>query len=106
MAVSGALVRGGILTPPIVGYDTNRPQKEGLYRIACYLFNQQAMALGLRVNGSAGAASFKRHRGAHARIEYSTYYVGHLPLRRRAVIKTLGFLLRRLAVPMMKRKQL
>jgi len=106
MAVSGALIRGDILTPPVVGYDTDRPQKEGLYRIACYLFNQQAMTQGLRVNGSAGAASFKRHRGAHARIEYSAFYVGHLPLRRRAVIKTLAVLLNRLAVPMMKRKQL
>lgn len=106
VAIAGSLVRGGILTPPIVGYDTSRPQKEGLYRIACYLFSEDARAMGVRVNGSAGAASFKRHRGATAQIEYSAFYIRHLPNKQQRTIKQLAYLLNSFAVPIMKKKQL
>lgn len=106
MAVAGSLVRGGILTPPVVGYDTTRPQIEGLYRVATLLFSGLAAERGLRLNGSAGAAQFKRNRGATGVIEYMAIHAAHLPWRRRAVLGFMRFVLDRIAVPMMKRRGL
>jgi hypothetical protein len=106
MAVAGSLVRGNLLTPPIVGYDTGRPQKEGLYRIAAYLFSEVAEREGLRLNGSAGAADFKRRRGAHGVIEYTAMYVRHLSIWRRLALVLVAGLLDHVAAPMMKRRGL
>jgi len=106
MAVAGSLVRGGILTPPIVGYDTARPQQEGLYRIAAFLFSEVAEREELRLNGSAGAADFKRRRGAHGVIEYSALYVRHLSIWRRLALVLVAGLLDHAAVPMMRRRGL
>lgn len=105
-AVSGSLSRGDVLTPPVVGYDTAKPQSLGLYRIACLLFTEDAAATGVRLNGSAGAASFKRARGAQPETEYSAYYVAHLPFVRRSILTLLSGLLNRLAVPYMRKHQL
>jgi len=105
-AVSGSLRRGEVLTPPVVGYDTAKSQSLGLYRIACLLFTEDAMDAGVRLNGSAGAASFKRGRGAQAEIEYSAYYLAHLSLVRRTILRLLAGLLGRIAVPYMRKHQL
>ena len=105
-AVSGLFIRNNVLTPPVVGYDTTRPAAEGLYRIASYLFSQTTAERGLRLNGSAGAAGFKRNRGAFGVIEYSAIYAAHLPFRRRATLRLLEFILTVIAVPVMKWKQL
>jgi hypothetical protein len=106
LAVAGSLVRGNVLTPPVVGYDTARPQAEGLYRIASLMFCEQAEAGWLRLNGSAGAGHFKRARGAVSVIEYSAWYVAHLTPARRSAIHFLAMVLNRLAVPMMRRRGL
>lgn len=106
LAVAGSLVRGDVLTPPVVGYDTTRPQAEGLYRIATLLFTTLAAEQGLRLNGSAGAAQFKRNRGATGVIEYTAIAAAHLPWRRRAVLGFMRVVLDRLLVPMMKRRGL
>lgn len=106
LAVAGALVRGDVLTPPVVGYDTARPQAEGLYRIATLLFTTMAAERKMRLNGSAGAAQFKRNRGATGVIEYTAIAAAHLPWRRRAVLGFMKAVLDRLVVPMMKRKGL
>jgi hypothetical protein len=106
MAVAGSLVRGGVLTPSIVGYDTSRPQKDGLYRIAAYLFSDEAEREGLRLNGSAGASDFKRRRGAKGVIEYSALYVRHLSIWRRLALVLVAGLLDHVAVPMMRRRGL
>jgi hypothetical protein len=105
-AVSGSFVRGRVLTPPVVGYDTTKPATDGLYRIASYFFGQICAERGLRLNGSAGAAGFKRNRGASGVIEYTVAYVAHLPLRRRFILRFLEFILSSAAVPIMKWKQL
>lgn len=106
MAVAGSLVRGDVLTPPVVGYDTSRPQAEGLYRFATLLFSDMAAARGLRLNGSAGAAGFKRNRGASGVIEYMAIDARHLAPHRRAVFALMRWLLDHLAVPMMRRRGL
>ncbi|MEP1229457.1 MAG: hypothetical protein ABJG88_02155 [Litorimonas sp.] len=106
MAVCGSFERGGILTPPIVGYDTNRSKKDGLYRIACYLFNQHCLDKGFRLNGSAGASDFKKCRGALPVTEYSAIYVNHLSRKRRIALKTFAWALRRFLVPEMRKREL
>jgi hypothetical protein len=103
-AVVGCFIRGGVLTAPIVGYDTSRPASDGLYRIASALLAQMAQERGLRLNGSAGAAGFKRNRGARAVIEYSAYFVAHLSFARRAVIAGIERLLNKVAVPLMQER--
>ncbi|MEQ1494066.1 MAG: hypothetical protein ABL932_26350, partial [Terricaulis sp.] len=92
-AVVGCFVRGGVLTTPIVGYDTARPASEGLYRIASAMLAQMAIEQGCKLNGSAGAADFKRNRGARAVIEYSAYFVDHLSFARRTTIGAIERLL-------------
>jgi hypothetical protein len=58
---------------------------------------------GWLLNDSSGAAEFKRLRGAVPEIEYRAVYVRHLPWRRRVGWATLAFLLRRIAVPIVRR---
>lgn len=101
MAVAGMWQRSGVMTPPVVGYDTTRPRGEGLYRIACWMFTERAMQMGWRLHASAGAAEFKRLRGARGVIEWNAYHAAHLPRRRRVAIETLAHLLRRAVVPTM-----
>ena len=101
MAVGGMWVRGGIMTPPVVGYDTSRPRNEGLYRIACWMFMERALEQGWRLHASAGAAHFKRQRGARGVIEWNAYYARHLTRGRRLAVGALSALLKRVAVPLM-----
>jgi hypothetical protein len=102
VAVAGLLVRGGVATPPVVGYDRGWPQAAGLYRIATWLFMTAALERGLRLHASAGAAHFKRLRGARGVIEYWAMHVDHLSRPRRVAIRALAAGLERWAVPMMR----
>lgn len=104
MAAAGMLARNGVMTPPVVGYDTSRPQAEALYRIASFLFCDWAMEQGLALHGSAGAAGFKQNRGAHGVIEYLAIHADHLGAGRRAAVRWLALALERVAVPMMRRE--
>ena len=104
MAVAGMIPRNGIMTPSIVGYDTSRPQREALYRIASFMFCDWAMKRGMKLHGSAGAGHFKRNRGANGVIEYMAIHAEHLTFKRRAVVRTLSHLLDRFVVPMMRRE--
>lgn len=104
MAVAGSLVRGGLLTPPVVGYDTAAPKSAALYRIASWMFSSQALSQGLKLHGSAGAADFKRRRGARGEIEYMAIYANHLSAGRRAAIRALAAGLETFAAPMMRKR--
>jgi hypothetical protein len=101
MAVAGMWERGGVMTAPVVGYDMARPQREGHYRIAVWMFMERAMQAGWRLHGSAGAAHFKRQRGARGIIEWNAYHAAHLSVARRKAVEALALLLKRFAVPMM-----
>lgn len=103
MAFAALRAAGGIGTVPLMGYDTARPQSEGLYRIASYVAADKAMAMGLRFNGSAGASQFKRNRGAHGVIEYMAIDGRHLSRARQAGLKALAAGLNRFMVPMLER---
>lgn len=106
MAVAGLFQRSDVATPPVVGYDMSRPRAEGLYRIASFLFGEDALMRGTRLNGSAGAADFKRLRGAHGVIEYWAMHTAHLGARQRRTVALLAGALERWAVPMMRRRGL
>jgi len=101
-AVVGLFVIGNTVTAPIVGYATERPQQEGLYRLLMATVYEQAALWGCRINLSAGAAHFKRLRGGIGAIEYSAVYVKHLPWRRKRAVSLLSTLTRRIGEPCMR----
>lgn len=106
MAAVGIVARGGIATNPMMGYDMQRPQSDGLYRIASWLVGDFALRNGLRLHGSAGAGHFKQQRGARSEIEYMAIYAGHLPMARRLPLNGIAAALEALAVPQLKRRML
>lgn len=106
VAIGGRFQMGRTLTQPIVGYDTARPQKEGLYRLVTALAQGAARADRLLFNMSAGAAGFKRHRGAVPAVEYSAVYARHLSATQRAAISGVASVLTRIGIPLLRRFEL
>lgn len=104
MASAGMRVAGDVVTVPMLGYDTTRPQSEALYRIASLLSSEWAMERGLRHHGSAGASTFKRNRGARGVIEYMAVSTEHLGWRRRQGIKALAHVMKRTMVPALQKQ--
>jgi hypothetical protein len=105
-AIVGTFERDGVITAPLVGYDTNLPQRLGLYRLLMAAVLKYAMETGGRVNLSAGAAQFKRLRGGVPAIEYSAVLADHLPRERQRALRALGWHTTRVGVPIMTRFEL
>ena len=103
VGVIGTVALGGMLTAPVVGYRTDLPQKLGLYRRLIALAMAEAAERDIAFNISAGAASFKRLRGAQPAIEYTAALVSHLPLKNRMATVALAGLLTRIGVPLLQR---
>jgi Acetyltransferase (GNAT) domain len=92
----------GIMTPPVVGYDTSLPQDLGLYRMLTAYLIQEATQRGLISHQSAGVASFKRRRGFLGWIEYTAVFHQHLPIHRRFGWWLLALCIDRIAIPLMR----
>ncbi|MEC0108582.1 GNAT family N-acetyltransferase [Paenibacillus taichungensis] len=105
-AVMGYFCRNGVMTTPLFGYDTALPQSIGLYRMLSVCLIGQARENGHLLHESAGAAQFKRNRGAVSDFEYSAVYERHLPMSRRWCWLLLERLLNRVGVPLMRRMKL
>lgn len=90
------------LSAPIVGYDTGLPSRTGLYRRLTRLCLQEAADQRMILNFSSGASHFKRLRGGEPEIEFSMFYVKHLPLYNRLVWALLGGILKGIGVPLLK----
>ncbi len=96
----------GIMTTPILGYDTGLPQVLGLYRMLSALLTIEATEKGIILHQSSGAAEFKRFRGFVGNIEYSAVFHRHLSLQRRLIWWLLELLVNQVAVPMMQKYRL
>lgn len=105
-AVMGYFCRNGMMTTPLFGYDTSLPQAVGLYRMLSACLLRQAREHEQLLHESAGAAQFKRNRGAAAEFEYSAVYDRHLPLGRRWCWALLDKLLNKIGVPLMRKLKL
>lgn len=106
VAVVGMFAQDGVMTAPLVGYDTSLPQALGLYRLLMASVFAEAMASGSVVNLSAGAANFKRLRGGRPAIEYSAVLASHMPPATRRAVKALSTLTRIIGIPVMRRFEL
>jgi hypothetical protein len=89
-AFAGEHAYQGTLVNPMLGYDRTLPQSRGLYRIAMAASAERALAEGLVINYSAGAAAFKRNRGARPALEFSMVFDDHLPPWRRSAYRALA----------------
>lgn len=103
-ACAGMRVAGDIVTVPLLGYDTTRPQAEALYRIASLLSLEWACERGYRHHGSSGAGTFKSKRGARGVIEYMAVHTSHLPRGRRLGIKAFAQTLESAFVPALQKQ--
>lgn len=92
VGTAGLIGEDGILTAPIVGYDTGRPASDGLYRRIIAHVMHIVRRRGQRLNLSSGAPGFKLMRGAQAELEYTLVYCSHLPFRRRSIWRLLSLL--------------
>jgi hypothetical protein len=97
---------GAHATMPLMGYDTRAAQQLGLYRLACHAGSLYAARNALQLNMSSGAATYKRTRGAKPEIEYTAYYVRHLPGKRRLPFQVLNAIANRVGVPVLRRYEL
>ena len=102
-AVIGFFCLDDVMTAPIVGYDTALPQALGLYRLLVVHGMLEARERRMLYNMSAGAALFKRTRGARPAIEYTAVYNRHLPFQQRLAARTVEAILQGIGVPLMKK---
>ena len=102
-AIVGTFGYQGTLTAPFVGYNTKLPKSMGLYRLLMAQVFRQACEIGIPLNLSAGAASFKRLRGGKPFIEYTAVYDRHLSVYRRSTMTILDTLLNLVGVPIMRK---
>lgn len=102
-AIIGCYDRSNTTTAPIVGYDTDLPQKLGLYRMLMAYCISRAQYKGMVLNLSSGASQFKVLRGGMPFIEYSAVYTNHLNNKlQRLIWKLLGNTLIYIGIPIMR----
>lgn len=100
--IIGFFEQNGVITAPLVGYDTAKPKALALYRLLMALAFRRAMEKEAVLNLSAGASQFKMLRGGAPFIEYSAVYTRHLSLGKRLTWLAIGFLSTHLGVRIIK----
>jgi hypothetical protein len=102
----GMYQAGTYATMPLLGYNTAEPQDRGLYRLSFHAGTRYALDRQLQFNMSSGATGFKRNRGATAEMEFTAYYLRHLPLSRRAPFTLLRTVADRIGMPLLRTYEL
>ncbi len=102
----GLFTLHGIITAPIVGYDTRLPKSLGLYRLLMAVLLKQTHERKLSLNLSSGAGHFKRQRGGRPVVEYTALYVKHLPCTQRFIQTMFAKLLNRYAPDLLQKHEL
>ncbi len=105
-AVQGYYWREGVLTCPIFGYDLDKPEETGLYRLLSFHMMEKAKENGMLLNQSSGASSFKTLRRADLVIEYNAIYTSHLSKKRRLFWRFFHAILTYIGAPLMKKLKL
>lgn len=101
--VIGYFKRNGMMTTPILGYDTSLPKEAGLYRLCTILLYEQAKRENLFIHRSSGVGTFKKNRGALKHLEYTAVFYRHLPFYRRIPWHIVSFLANRCAAPLLQK---
>ena len=104
--VIGFFKRQGVMTTPILGYNTDLPKEENLYRILSIKLQLEAKDNNLIFHSSAGAGEFKKSRGAKNYFEYRTIYLNNSGFLKKIVFKFLEKFLEKFIKPMMIKKGL
>lgn len=102
--VVGYWIREGVLTTPVLGYNTKTDKKEGLYRVLSYLITEHVLEHKYLGHRSAGAGEFKRKRGSIQHIEYTYYFQKHLPFHKRLAWSILKAIMTSFVEPIAKKK--
>lgn len=105
-ACLGYLHRNGIMTTPVIGYDFNLPQKEGMYRLIALRITQEGLRNQLIIHRSSGASHFKKLRGAQASSEYNLVYTKHLSKARKLAWQILQKMTKYIATPILNKYEL
>ena len=71
--------RGGVMTPPVFGYDPSGHRGAAPYPALSLRVLERAAAMGLKVNANGGAGRFKQQRGGAAAVEWHAVFDHHLP---------------------------
>lgn len=106
VAAIGLFTQRDIITTPILGYDTRLPKSLGLYRLLMAVLLKHTYESGKMMNLSSGAAQFKRMRGGQPHLEYTAFYVEHLPNKRRRLLQGFAALVNRTAPKLFEKHQL
>ncbi len=80
----------GVISTPMLGYDTTLPQEMGLYRLLCAKLHSIAEERELDINFSSGAGEFKKLRGGKPAIEYTAIHAKHLSFHKPLILKTIA----------------
>jgi len=105
-AIVGFYTLNGVMTTPLLGYDTRLPKNTGLYRMLTACLIEASEQQNLLINQSSGAASFKWRRGFTGHIEYTAVFHRHLSFYRRLGWWLLAGLVDWVAIPLMKKYKL
>lgn len=95
--------RDKVLATPLLGYDTQLPLKDGLYRLLTVLSMKEAIEKKFIFNMSGGASEFKKWRGGVGFVEYNAVYYRHLPIYRRQLWHLLHFMMTEMGVPLLRK---
>lgn len=97
--IVGVIERDNIYATPVLGYDTSKPQKLGLYRrLQLQAFNTTNSTGGI-LHCSGGAGLFKKQRGAISQVEFAAIYTKDMNALQLKSIKLLSKMLELIAVP-------